>query len=224
MPDCCRQCLFKVFATKSSHNIGQSTGLSAAKGTLTQFQTQREQKDNEISSVGAFASNTVGTKLDTQKKKRESVGPTSAKPGPGSVHQGSGVTTTIVSIPDVTPDDILASAGIYLGETDGTSRGGDGNKPSDTEANKPPDTEANKPPDTEANKPPDTEANKPPDTEASKPPDSEANKPPETRADSHWIQTTENSESTETHGKSLFTLFFKKSDESTNEEDSPRDT
>ena len=155
--------------------------------------------------MGAFASNTVGAKLDTQNKKRESVVPTAVKPG-------SGVTTTIVSIPDVTPDDILASAGIYLGETDGTSRGGDGNKPPDTEANKPPDTEANTPPDTEASKPPDSEANKPPETDVG------------TRADCHSIQTTENSESTETHGNSLFTLFFNKSDESANEEDSPRDT
>ena len=152
--------------------------------------------------MGAFPSMnsaTAGTKLDTQKKKRGSVVRTAVKP-----NKEGGVTTTIVSIPDVTPDDILASAGIYLGETDGKSRGGDGNKPPDTEANKPPDTEASKPPDTEANKPPETDVG--------------------TRADSHSKQTTENSDSTETHGNSLFTLFFNKSEESANEEDSPRET
>ena len=186
---------------------------------------QREQKDYETSTsaLANKSSATVCTKFNTQKKTRESDVPTTVKPGPGRVRYQSGVTTTIVSVPDATPDDILASAGIYLGETDGTSRGGDGNKPPDTEANKPPDTEANKPPDTEANKPPDTEANKPPDIEANKPPDTDVG----TRADSYPKQTTENSfreHSIETHGNSLFALFFNKSDESANEEDSPRET
>ena len=162
---------------------------------------QREQKDYETSTsaLANKSSATVCTKFNTQKKTRESDVPTTVKPGPGRVRYQSGVTTTIVSVPDATPDDILASAGIYLGETDGTSRGGDGNKPPDTEANKPPDIEANKPPDTDVG----------------------------TRADSYPKQTTENSfreHSIETHGNSLFALFFNKSDESANEEDSPRET
>ena len=101
MPDCCRQCLFTIFAKKSLRNIGQSTDSSISRGALPHMQMQREQKDNETSFT--------------------------------SVRSRGGVTTTIVSVPDDTPDDILASAGVYLGETDRTSCGGDGNKPPDTE-------------------------------------------------------------------------------------------
>ena len=65
--------------------------------------------------------------METQREQKDN------ETTPTSVRPRSGVTTTIVSVPDDTPDDILASAGICLGETDRTSRGGDGNKPPVTE-------------------------------------------------------------------------------------------